>query len=432
MTKRKKKNKKQIAQQRKQEQKKEYFKRLKHVFYSVYSEETIEILEASELHTTFNLFYIIKYPSLKITYSEDSNISGELKKHIERSLKSLLNVAVSKIQNTGKELSLRDYFSIAIHLPTYASIMISNSGSGFVEFVKESLKILLPETSSLFYGKMNFLLDYHMGFFNDFGEELYWYEFVTKKKDKNKEEDPSRVNSKRQIDLYEIEKFRDSISTEIVIRSAKPKQINVLIKDIFRPVKQFGITNAKDGLVWLKIKSGLVGSSSAFSDIPLEVYIQSHAIDRFKERIDTNDYMWIREGLKESFDQPKIIKDEYSNQYIEYHIRELNVGYFLFDLIEGKIILRTFLFLTNNGTPEGKNLQELIGIQKLDKQFLNIDKLSTFKNNDFSKNNEIKKILTDSGCKSLLDVYHELMPNKTDENNDLVGKFHQYIEKNPL
>jgi len=132
------------------------------------------------------------------------------------------------------------------------------------------------------------------------------------------------------------------------------------------------------------------------------VYTQSHAIDRFIERINTEDFMWIRIGLQESFDKPKVIKDEYSNYYLEYRIRNLKVGYFLLDIIDGIIIIRTFLFLTNNGTPEGKELQKLIGIQKLDKEFLNIDKLSTFSKNDFSKNKEIKNILIDSGCKKFI------------------------------
>ena len=48
------------------------------------------------------------------------------------------------------------------------------------------------------------------------------------------------------------------------------------------------------------------------------------------------------------------------------------------DIIEGKIVIRTFLFVTNNGTPEGKKLAQITGLQKLDKKYLALDKLSTF------------------------------------------------------
>jgi hypothetical protein len=82
-------------------------------------------------------------------------------------------------------------------------------------------------------------------------------------------------------------------------------------------------------------------------------------------------------------------------------------GYFRVDVIDGKIVIRTFLFVTNNGTPEGQRLGKITGLQKLDKKYLAIDKLSTFMTSDIGQNENIKKIFIDSGCQCLLDLYEQ-------------------------
>jgi hypothetical protein len=43
-------------------------------------------------------------------------------------------------------------------------------------------------------------------------------------------------------------------------------------------------------------------------------------------------------------------------------------------LNEGKLVIRSFLFLTNDGTPEGWKLRALTGLAKRDKKYLEIEK----------------------------------------------------------
>ena len=82
----------------------------------------------------------------------------------------------------------------------------------------------------------------------------------------------------------------------------------------------------------------------------------------------------------------------------------------LCNFIEGVIVVRTFLFVTNNGTPEGQLLEKNTGLQKLDKKYLAIDKLSTFMTSDLDKNEEVLRIFKASGCQCLLDLYEKMKP----------------------
>ncbi len=65
------------------------------------------------------------------------------------------------------------------------------------------------------------------------------------------------------------------------------------------------------------------------------------------------------------------------------------------------------MFLTNNGTPEGDKLNKALGIRKLDKKFLAIDKLSTFVKLSEQEANELKELFADYGLESLFEIRKE-------------------------
>ena len=77
------------------------------------------------------------------------------------------------------------------------------------------------------------------------------------------------------------------------------------------------------------------------------------------------------------------------------------LGYLKADVIGDKLVVRTFLFITNNGTPEGKKLNQMFGLQKADKKYLGIDKLSTFIQSDIKNDEKLKAIFCLAGCGDL-------------------------------
>lgn len=188
-----------------------------------------------------------------------------------------------------------------------------------------------------------------------------------------------------------------------VIHRFHTEQVGVTLDDKTRPALRLGwaLPEPEAHLKFIEVdpqKTGLKGTK------PLGVFIQSHAFDRLQERIDGFDPGLLHFNLYDTFLNPKIHRDDNGRLLFEYRIFGNKVGYFRGDLADGRIILRTFLFLTNNGTPEGKKLHKNTGLMKEDKMFLAIDKLSTFVTSDIVKNEHIRDIFIKAGCESILGI----------------------------
>ena len=84
---------------------------------------------------------------------------------------------------------------------------------------------------------------------------------------------------------------------------------------------------------------------------------------------------WIYYNIIESFDNIKSIPEEDGCAFIEYRYENVKLGYLIVSLIEGIAVIRTFLFLTNSNTPEGRNLHENTGLEAIEKRYLSLDKL---------------------------------------------------------
>ena len=151
----------------------------------------------------------------------------------------------------------------------------------------------------------------------------------------------------------------------------------------------------------LTITPDKLGIEGLMQKFPLKVFIQMHALHRIRERLGNQflhlSYVYIVHAIKE-----KSIKAENNNSFLfPVTHNTIKLGYLKGDIIGDKLVIRTFLFLTNNGTPEGKKLQNMAGLQKTDKKFLGIDKLNTFINSDIKENEKLKTLFCQAGCGDL-------------------------------
>ncbi len=161
----------------------------------------------------------------------------------------------------------------------------------------------------------------------------------------------------------------------------------------------FGNVGAKD----LLIKAETLGIESPFGSMELPVYIQNHALKRMNERLGQ---LYITDAMLEicfALQAAKFVVVKKGHALLEFKLSNCKVGYFKIVLTEGVLLIQTFLFLTNNGTPEGDKLNELLGMQKADKKYWEIDKLTTFLASDIEENETLKQIFINAGCKSLFD-----------------------------
>ena len=152
---------------------------------------------------------------------------------------------------------------------------------------------------------------------------------------------------------------------------------------------------------YVSVKSEALG---LLPGMKLDVYIQNHALDRLFERMDGVNGGTLHMAVVNSLKDIKTCRNKKGELLIEYIFFGNKTGYFRAEVADGKLVLLTFLFLTNNGTPEGERLHANTGIMKEDKIYLTIDKISSFIDSDIGSNPRIKKMFTDAGCESLFKV----------------------------
>ncbi|MPQ47245.1 hypothetical protein GCQ56_09505 [Marinifilum sp. N1E240] len=139
----------------------------------------------------------------------------------------------------------------------------------------------------------------------------------------------------------------------------------------------------------------------------LDIYIQSHALERLRERLDLLDEEAINYAIYENFDalQFTIL----SNGYILITIKlfQCKVGYFIANIIKDDFVIRTFLFITHATTPEGDKLKEICGLGRNDVPYWKIDRLSTFMNVDAEQYPKLSAMFEEAGCGDLFKLHNE-------------------------
>jgi len=209
------------------------------------------------------------------------------------------------------------------------------------------------------------------------------------------------------MDISETTCFSQFNETnDVIIRTFKPELNYELLDGQKKPARRLGWVNDEFEWRFSKVKASLLGFKTGSLDIPLPVYVHKHALDRLKERINIVPGV-MHEILFHIFNEDKIAHHVVpGGSLVMYPVADEKVGYLVVKLHADKIVVHTFLFLTNNGTPEGLKLAQLLEIEKADKQFLQIDNLPAFNAYHIDQNPVLSKLFKQAGCGSLLKLGH--------------------------
>ena len=191
--------------------------------------------------------------------------------------------------------------------------------------------------------------------------------------------------------------------TKVELYKYIPTRRKVCIGEIYRTVYQVG---------WFvndKYVPSIIHSEKIETDTPLpkteyRIFVQSHALNRLKERLNEDIQGILQIEIFHSILIAKSFRYYRDSIYIDYYFEKNKAGYLVGEIIGKIIVIKSFLFLTHNSTPEGELLKELTGLNKLDMKYLNIDKLKVFQESDIKNNAEVKKIFIDAGCGSLFEI----------------------------
>lgn len=195
-------------------------------------------------------------------------------------------------------------------------------------------------------------------------------------------------------------------SNDIIVYAFKPVPEKIPTKKGIREGIKLGWPDADFKWAYFKVKPASLGFKVSGLDLPLDLYIGKHVLQRLKERINISPGI-MHEILLYTFLQKKIPHHwtGYESQ-VDYFVADRKVGYLTVKLHENKLFVNTFLFLVNNDTPEGDKLNRLLNIEKVDKKYLEIDTLPDFNSYHIDQNEKLSQLFKDAGCGSLLKLSH--------------------------
>jgi hypothetical protein len=170
------------------------------------------------------------------------------------------------------------------------------------------------------------------------------------------------------------------------------------VRRAFRCGQPYGL----EGMDWVTWSIPASDSLSEFS--PLPVYVQSHALKRLYYRLAfISDGEWmVHDHLWSSLRDEKNRKpgDKDGTYLVDFILFGHKVGYLVAEHLKAEqiILVRTFLFVTMEGTPEHQLLRERLKLQRPDVIHLELDRIQTFLMTDLRKDRELVEILTECGC----------------------------------
>ncbi|MBN1576850.1 MAG: hypothetical protein JW913_09875 [Chitinispirillaceae bacterium] len=168
-----------------------------------------------------------------------------------------------------------------------------------------------------------------------------------------------------------------------------------------RPAYRVGRALWVDGVKWAAVKGELlVPFCKADPGREYPVFVQSHALERLKERlfpVPVDDILF-----DISFGLPEISRGPAEKLFFSVRRANCKLGYLLTDLIGDELIVRSFLFITNTGTDEGRKYNERLRVETYSKKYFGLDSLLTYISTDICVDPFFRSVLTDCGCEGLV------------------------------
>jgi hypothetical protein len=165
----------------------------------------------------------------------------------------------------------------------------------------------------------------------------------------------------------------------------------------------------------------------------LDIYIQSHALQQIKERMDIfpahqrNFY-----AMDTLLSEQEVVFGANKCPMFECYYEDVLFGYYPFIVQGDKLFVLSFQPVISPDTPKGLLLAKRLNLQKEDMKYLGMDKLSFFFTVDFSQIPLLRKALVKVGLGPLLDYASEdLLPFERDAKKTLrVKKFFELAARN--
>jgi len=367
----------------KAQHKNEFLYKLRHVMNLAGERDVFYLLPEREL----DIIYMIRYQPMRAIAAPGSKIPPDTLKEINTMISGILRSEKVKLTPGGAEIRMDEYLTVGQTLLGYLVTLKDDAYKGASE-IKYNFSLFINDMerdkkTAAYLKAMNSLLG---PYFSRLDKQILWGKFEVK----------FGFNG-----LFNIVNCFE-ISCHV------PDKIELTLDGYTRPAFKVGWCFDGEKVEHIQIKYSDLNSQTSFTDMPVDIYIQSHALVRLYERIDCIKHGVIMSSLLESLKNCKAVHDKNGHYLIEFRLSGIKVGYLPAIIFAGNIVIRTFLFLTFGSTPEGKKLMKLTGMNKTDQKYLALDTVSTYMTTDIGKDEEIKNIFNKSGCGGLLKLHDSL------------------------
>jgi hypothetical protein len=168
---------------------------------------------------------------------------------------------------------------------------------------------------------------------------------------------------------YEDRPRSPGCSFRIVIQKFDPEVREFELDGVIRKTYRVGRSGKGSVVYWCRYN---------FMGREYPIYIQNHAIEALEKRIDTSKTSELLYDLALNLEKPKL--KFYKGKYLLdfYMNNRVKVGYFVCSFVSGCIILRTFLFITYESTPEGDRITKKLELDRESKIYMGLEKYSTY------------------------------------------------------
>ncbi|MCK5102549.1 MAG: hypothetical protein KAR17_07025 [Cyclobacteriaceae bacterium] len=304
-----------------------------------------------------------------------------------RKIQSDLDVFISdkkiEIYPDGPKVSPRE---VMVYIKIIYLLVTANEKStdaGVLKIVNQ-FKEKAPDLNSL-YGQANMEIGRVMCYIGlsltHLNERICWLEYASKNQGKN------------------------ILENNIEIVEKIPDQLMIVIDNHPRPVYRLAMAFPGSGFHEVSVSSDQLFLDKSMLNVPIPVYFQNHVLHRLEERLDCLSRTMREYYLYSNLRDPKISQFK-GRTLVEYKIEnQSKMGYLVVEYLDGILLVKTFLLLSNRGTPEGQQLEEVSGMNKIDREYWTIDRLSTFQNSDMKDHPKVKEVFEKSGCGTL---FHKL------------------------
>jgi hypothetical protein len=382
--------------------KKEYFKRMQEICDSLhpdlYSKIPVPHRES---------IFMVRGTTVKILH--DANVSKEILEYANSYMRLLLREEQISLYRNGPTVSLRDY--VRIVFPMEIAIIPESRGDKYTAFVESfrdqewyiKFEDYMIERETEFQDalqKLRITLSFCM---SDMRYMLYHavYDWHT-----DHHVGRNALRSATMERTLRVIPYKPEYK-KIKLNGAPGTRRGIRISMVI-PRRDLSDSES-DALTYIEIPPSLFGFKGAWARQRMPIYVTEHALNRLEERLGCVYQSFIQRDMVTSLVSGNpVIRLKGGLIMVEYRLHEIKVGYLVISIQEGVILIRTFLLITNFGTPEGELLRKQSGLAKLDSQYLGLDKLTTFIYSDILDHEDLCEIFRKAKCDALFEIRKKL------------------------